>query len=381
MDEFIGEKGQFSVPEIPSEDSYLGFPDIVLRTMQSDLEAIKKAGGGLHEIQKSAIPIHIASKKEDKLPLEKTKENFFSETSKIQTTPAFQSETKTEKKTKFSFSNLPPVLKISLGIIGLIIFFLIGYFGLPKLFPPKVVQKVPVQNNPLSEPQLNNQTQNNLNQTSSISETSTTSTSSNSSLSQAFNSESLFKKPADQNFEFQIDLKTPNFKKYYYFLINDALNQTAVKTTSSFNFFTVNLKDSNNNFIQWPDFLNSFQVQLLSLDFWQSNFKPNFGVFIYKNKNGIWPGYILEIKPTALLTALQVELKNIDQNKESLSNFFINSPDFSTAEFKNSLILSREPIRILKAQSGEEFVYGIFFNKYLILSTSLNGLEEAVKRM
>lgn len=379
-DEYIELKGKYSIPEI-KEGGALGFPDITLRTMQSDLEAIQKAGGNINEIYKSAIPIHTASKSKEevKTPIFQSQpaENQIIEKSE----PANQKEV-------FGFENIPFAIKIILSIIGLSLFFFIGYFVLPKIFPPKVS----TENKPVQIPQ----NQNNMATPTPQSQTATkeTNETNNEILNQtstleSFSVESLFKKSPDKIFNFNLDLKTPNLNKYYNFLLTDELlkttstitSTTTSTTTSTFNFFAINLKDPNDNPLSWNNFIKALNINLLDENFWNDNFKPNFGVFVYKNKTNLWPGYILEIKPSVLITSLQIDLKKIEQSKSDLSKFFINSPDFSNAEFKNSIILSREPIRILKTQTGEQFVYGIFFNKYLILSTSLEGLNEVLQKM
>jgi uncharacterized protein YneF (UPF0154 family) len=371
-DDYIESKGQYSIPEI-KQGSALGFPDIILRTMKSDLDAIQKAGGNINEIYKSAVPIHIASKSKEEI-----KTPIFQAQTPIQKQAVAKPEPE-EKKEKNNFENISPVVKIILSIIGLSIFFFIGYFILPKIFPPKVsIENKPVQT-PESQTNQNNQAINStLSQTQNKASTQTTTP---TSTTQLFSSENLFKKSPDKILNFDLDLKIPNFNKYYNFLLIDEVSKATSTATSTSVFFIINLRDANNNPIFWNDFIKALGINLLDETFWNDNFESNFGIFVYKNKSGLWPGYILETKPNVLITALQIDLKKIEQNKNDLSKFFINSPDFSNAEFKNSIILNREPIRILKTQSGEQFVYGIFLNRYLILSTSLEGLNEALQKM
>lgn len=366
----------FSIPEIKN-DSPLEFSDIVLRTMQTDIESILKSGGNTTEIYKSAIPINInqnIKKKEEEIinkqfPIIKNNYQTIQEKNFNQLN---QKEIQEKQVIEEKYSKkLPLLIKIILNLSMLAAFFLIGYFILPKIIPTKVSQEIKPEIKPIEQ---NNQIlQENQTTTVPIND-------SNQENSQQSNLLSLFKISSDNIVEFNIDTKIPNFKKYYQFLITDSLSKTT-STNQTSTLKIINLKDQNNNLLNWTEFLEVTKTTLLNHDFWNNNFNPNFVGFIYQNKNGIWPGYILEIKNSILPLSIQLELKNLYDNRNILSNFYFNNPDFSKTELQNSLILNKEPVTILKAQTGEKFVYGIFLNKYLILSTSIEGLEQIIRLM
>lgn len=354
----------FSIPEIQN-DSPLEFSDMILRTMETDIESIKRSGGLVNEVHKSAVPIHISHQKK-----EETIQKFNAEKQFPAIKPKQNLEQKSEAEQPPSLSEgqktkLNLIIKIVLYTGALIIFFLIGYFVLPKILPAKVTKQTQPEINP---PEFNNQI-NNLNSTSS------NQTSSQAEKSQDLNQNnltSLFKISSDNILEFNIDPQISNFNKYYQFLITDALSET----TSTI--FILSLKNQDVP-LKWADFLGALKINLLEEDFWNSNFNSNFIGFIYKNKNKFLPGYILEIKQNVPLLPIQVKLKNIYENKNNLSNFYFEPTDFSKSELQNSLIFNKEPVTILKNEAEEKFVYGIFFNKYLIFSTSIEGLEQIIK--
>ncbi|MCX7589395.1 MAG: hypothetical protein N2Z85_00435 [Patescibacteria group bacterium] len=367
-------KGKFAIPEI-SDDSPLEFSDISLRTMQTDLEAIKKSGGITNEVNKSAIKINITPKiKKDEVITKPSTHKQFPVIQQKQS-PNENQEFKIPELSNNQKTKLNLILKTILYLGTIIIFFSIGYFILPKIIPNKITQQINPEIVTSTNNQINNQVLNN--QTSTFQNTNN-----QSNTPQAENTilYSITNLPKENFLEFNIDPKIPNFKKYYYFLINDALSKnTSTKATTTLNIFIINLKDPNNNPVKWIDFLKSSEINLINEDFWNTNFNSNFIGFIYKNKNNVWPGYILEIKSNIPPLTIQVNLKNLYDFRNYLSNFYLNSVDFSKTELQNSLIFNKEPITILKTSSGEKFIYGIFLNKYLILSTSIEGLEEILK--
>jgi hypothetical protein len=362
-----------SLTQIPKEDISSGFSDIVLRTMESDIKAVKQSGGSAFGIYKSAETLHITrpQKEEQKegitniyqKPIEKTQNQ----------------ELISNKKESITSKETSPVLKIILGIITILGFFAIGYFVLPQILPQTKKEKI--------ETKITTSTQNqaNLNKTTTT-ETQNTTATANTSIGLINTSDEIlakfFKTKPEKTIELTLDTSIPNFNKYYNFLIVDSLeNQTSSKTTST-NLFALILKDKNNSLLNWNDFLKSLNINFASNDVW-TNTNPEFIGFIYKDKDGIWPGYILELNKNIAPSLIQIDLKKaIETDKNVLKNFFINEPDFTGFEFKNSQVFNREPIKILESKTkGAIFVYGLFFNKYIIISTSLNGLEEALRKM
>ena len=370
------EFNQFESPsftQIPKEDISSGFSDIVLRTMESDIKAIKQSGGSTSGIYKSAETLHIARPQ---------KEEQKGEIANIYQKPVEQTQNQeliSNKKENIASKETSPVLKIILGIITILGFFAIGYFVLPQILPQTKKEKI--------ETKITTSTQNQAN----LAETTTTeaqnaTTTANTSTEPINTSDQIlakfFKTKPEKTIELTLDTSIPNFNKYYNFLIVDSLeNQTSSKTTST-NLFALILKDKNNSLLNWNDFLKSLNINFASNDVW-TNTNSEFIGFIYKDKDGIWPGYILELNKNIAPSLVQIDLKKaIETDKNILKNFFINEPDFTGFEFKNSQVFNREPIKILESKTkGAIFVYGLFFNKYIIISTSLNGLEEALRKM
>jgi hypothetical protein len=363
MDNEFNQLDSPSFTRIPKEDISSGFSDIILRTMESDIQAVKQSGGDTSEVYKSAKKIHISQPQKQEIKNSNV-------TSQSVPQISLKENPTSEKKETPAIKEISFILKIILGIIAILGFFAIGYFILPQILPQKKQEKI--------ETKVTTSTENmvGLPQPSTIQNDKVNQISTESILDR------FLKIKPEQTIELNLDISITNFNKYYNFLIIDSLeNQTSSKTTST-NLFALILKDKNNSLLKWNDFLKSLNINLTPNDTW-NNINSEFIGFIYKNKDGIWPGYILELNKTMAPSLIQIDLKKtIEADKNTLKNFFINEPDFTGFEFKSGQVFNREPIKILESKTkGASFVYGLFFNKYIIISTSLNGLEEILRKM
>jgi len=102
--------------------------------------------------------------------------------------------------------------------------------------------------------------------------------------------------------------------------------------------------------------------------------------FIYRDKNGFWPGYVLILKSGENWLFVKPKTASLE-NSEKVQNFFlakVGAPD--PRGFQDS-VWNGNPIRALSFSSPTStFAYG-WFKNYLILSTSLDGLKEALARL
>ncbi len=134
--------------------------------------------------------------------------------------------------------------------------------------------------------------------------------------------------------------------------------------------------------MSWSDFLSVIGVNAYDPGFMQSNFKPDFTSFVYKDKNGFWLGYVAQINTSKNPLLLAPTVMKIESSLTSIQDFFLVLPGSPSGNFKDATV-SSQPVRVLalKTPTGANFVYGWFFNNYLIVSTSLEGLRQAVGRL
>lgn len=306
-----------SVPEAPKE--------VVIRTMRSDLELMAKSGGTFAVPKPTAQPAPVPAK-----------------------TPASTDETKLIKITVFGGAGTL--------IVGLLA--LAGYYLLPLAFPPKIV--------PTAAPTL------------PTSQPTTTLPSTPSLPSPVFSHQSFLRIPADQIIQFTLrPVSAATELQTFSQQISEALSGAEPNAV----FFEIENKDADGKPLAWTNFLSFANIKLLAPEFFLKNFNQDFTAFIYKDKNGAWPGYILELTGGKNPLFFQSEISKLESDSAAINAFYLNPPGASSADFQDSQLVG-EPIRTLSFEPNSAvFIYGWFHSKYLVISTSLIGLKEAVKRL
>ncbi|MBU6500392.1 MAG: hypothetical protein KGJ89_00995 [Patescibacteria group bacterium] len=151
-------------------------------------------------------------------------------------------------------------------------------------------------------------------------------------------------------------------------------------STSTGGFFEVNAEDEKGNNYEAIQLLNYADVALLDPAYLFAHFNTDATMFVYKDKNGSWPGYILQLKPTENWLFLKDDVAKIEQSSQ-VPGFFLTSPGNADTNGFKDITLSGQPARELTFSSpGAAFVYG-WYNGYLIMSASESGFNEAISRL
>lgn len=122
-----------------------------------------------------------------------------------------------------------------------------------------------------------------------------------------------------------------------------------------------------------------FNVLLPDLDknFSDANLEKDFTAFAYYDVNGVWPGYVFQLKSGSDLTAAKSGFAGMEASK-NLTNFYLVNPG-TPAAFKDGAPISGNTVRYLSySKAGASFNYG-WLGNYLVLSTSYSGFKEASK--
>jgi len=144
-------------------------------------------------------------------------------------------------------------------------------------------------------------------------------------------------------------------------------------------FFEIVAENKGGKPIAASEFFPLIGADILNSQFVFANFNPDFTIFVYKDKNGSWPGYILGLKPGQNWLFLKSDIAQLE-NSAKIVNLFLTSPGDPSKEGFRETVVGGQPARILNFSSGASFVYG-WFRGYLILSTSEDGLKEALARL
>lgn len=113
--------------------------------------------------------------------------------------------------------------------------------------------------------------------------------------------------------------------------------------------------------------------------FLDQNFNPDFTFFIYKNKNGFWPGFVIKLAKDKNWVVVKPEVAKLERSA-NLADFFITEPGERVGDFKDKLVSSQSARVLSYSKAPASLIYG-WFHDYLVISTSEEGLKEAVGRL
>lgn len=127
------------------------------------------------------------------------------------------------------------------------------------------------------------------------------------------------------------------------------------------------------------EFFEYSSNHVFTSDFIEQNFNRDFTFFVYKDKNGFWPGFIVQLKKGKNWVVVKPEVSRIEKS-ENLGDFFISPPGDQIGDFKDILI-SGQVARISKySKPSANLVYG-WFHDYIVISASDEGLRAAIERL
>jgi hypothetical protein len=165
--------------------------------------------------------------------------------------------------------------------------------------------------------------------------------------------------------------------------INSYRSQIASLTTTPSDiesFFEINIQSQDGRQLSFVEFTNAIGADIFNKDFLLDNFGQDFTTFVYKDSSGIWPGFVLKPNDNKPPLLLKSQITKIEKPNDSIQNIFITSPS-SPLTFRDGQIDS-QPVRILEfSDKSSKLIYGWFLNKYLVISTSEDGLKEAIGKL
>ncbi len=313
---------------IPSSES-----DIVIRTMASDLASLTASGGTQIEGQ------HVQVASSD----EALKSNASNTSSYAPP------------------SRLPLILMI--GLIGLAILAVIGYMVWKIWFS----SATPSSNSGI---------------TSTPSEQKNTAITS-PALAPAvgvytFSHASLLKRQADATASFNVgassnssaDLQTYSQK------VSSALSGASRDAS----FFEISVNRSASASASFGEFMYAISTNLIDQNVLTNNFIPDFTFFVYKDSNGYWPGFVLQLQSSKNWLFLKDELSRIEK-ASARDSVFLTPPGTPSADGFRDDAVGDLPVRSLNySNPSASFMYG-WLRNYFIISTSRDGMREVLNRL
>ncbi|MBI4086323.1 MAG: hypothetical protein HY433_03755 [Candidatus Liptonbacteria bacterium] len=339
-----------------SEMPKVGAPpvEVAIRTMASDIASIGQSGGGPPKAETVTLP----SFRQEEINLTENKESRRAEP-----------EMKVVSEKLSNILGAPAFKYFLLAgsiLVGAAVVFLISYYVLYPLIG-RLKSATPAA---VSAP---------------------TSTEASTRAGQGFEHRSFFTQAVDGTFPLKISSSNAGFEGS-----GEQSRQFLAGLASSSTFFEIEAQSSDGKALAANDFFSLINGGVLEESFLVFAFNPDFTVFLYKDKKGlpagpfrqnsgdasqtvIWPGYIFQLKTGQTPLLLQPMVAKIESASSNWENLFLQSPGNPAAAFRDALV-SGQPVRVLDFSDGKSvLVYGWLFNKYLIISTSLEGMKQAIQ--
>lgn len=111
-----------------------------------------------------------------------------------------------------------------------------------------------------------------------------------------------------------------------------------------------------------------------------AHFNPDATYFVYKDKTGFWPGYILALKPGDNWLFVEPDVAKLELSPK-VPDFYLGATGTPSPDGFTDFPIGSKRVRIINfSNPTSTFIYGWFGND-LVLSTSINGLKEALTRL
>lgn len=295
--------------------------------MESDLELMARSGGGTAP----AVP-HPATIKVESKPA----------------TPALPTSAEIFEQ-KLHRSNT--IVWLVTGFAGAAVLFFVGYFLIPMLVP----QGRPSDN-------------------SGVTAIPTSTLPASTTPAPTFLGHvSYFAKEPDERIKIAIGEVVGGIPQTYPGQLYDALR----RVSPSSSLIEVELTEASGGALAWTRFLNLIEAPLLTADIWQRRFEQDFTFFVEQTSEGLWPGYVLKIRPGQSSFILKNEIIALENQLEAVRKLFLTPPGSAVGQFRDVQI-GGQAFRSLQFNSRANLFYGWPYGQYFILSTSETGLKRAL---
>lgn len=206
----------------------------------------------------------------------------------------------------------------------------------------------------------------------------TTSAPAPTSVSSNFIHQSAFREPPDQTLTLSVvsAAESASELQTFYQRLNNLLGAASPTST----FFEIDVKGTDGHDLNIDEIFSLTDGAVLDSSFLAGNFNLDATFFVYKDKNGFWPGYILALQSSKNWLFLKDDVAKLESSPK-IQNLFLASPGQPPASgFKDDAV-NGQPVRVETFSAlGASFSYG-WYRGYLILSTSVDGLKEALSRL
>jgi len=318
-------------------------PEVKVRTMRSDLDAMAKSGGGLPRFENVSVA-GLSMGKE---------------------VPEDSAETKNKDS-----ANVILVVVAVLALIGLAGYFVYTIFlkngsGAPQATTQNrpVVGSGTSSGNGTQAPAANPAAQE-----------------STPIVPAVFTHISLFKKPADQTLAITLSSGGAASSAADLQTFNQKISGLIKNRTSTF--MEIAIKSADGRDLGIGEILSQANAEVINTQTLAAHFNPDATFFVYRDKNGFWPGYVISLKQGENWLFSGSDVKNLESSP-SITNLFLDNMGKPSADGFTDSTISGIAVRVLPfLDTGipAYFTYG-WVRTDLILSTSQGGFAQALSRL
>jgi flagellar basal body-associated protein FliL len=186
----------------------------------------------------------------------------------------------------------------------------------------------------------------------------------------------FFRKPVDQTLKLNLSNSVESAADLQTFSQRFSGLFPASKSTSTF--FGVDVKNADGSDAQASEVFAAADTAVLDPQYVSAHFNPDITVFAYKDANGLWPGYIVQLKFSDNWLYLKDEVAKLETKQAQIDNFFLSPHGAPDAKgFQDD---SNGFRKLAYSSPGAVFVY-VWLRGYLIFGTSIDGMNQAISRL
>lgn len=325
-------------PEAPAPSAPPPPSEVKVRTMRSDLASMAKSGGGLPQFENVKVS-GLAAKGRG-----------------AQEAPVEAPAPKKKGNMLILFAAIAAIA--GLGVLG--------YIGYQRFFVGKAAAPAVVTPSSPSTP------------IAGVSSTSPTAT----TPATPFAHVSLFKRSPDQVLTLTLSSSASATSSAALESFNQKLSSLLATANKTSTFMEIDAKDGNGNAMGIADMLAAENATVLDPSFLAANFNPDATFFVYRDKFGSWPGYVISLQSGKNWLFLQSDVAKIESSP-AIANFFLTDPGPASPDGFTDSAIASTTVRVLPfldAPVPTYFLYG-WLNGNLILSTSQDGFAAAVAHL
>lgn len=355
--------------------------EVRVRTMRSDLASMAQSGGGMPRFENVAID-GLSVEKEYGTPSNSSNSVMSAAAPTQFTTPTVAqapiASVAPSQPTQSAVAEGPVAPKKDMypifivAVVAILAIAAVGYFAYATFFsgPASTPTDQTAQSSGSATLPVATSTSTATTASSSVSTSSQTTTVAPSAELSATHI-SLFKKSADQ--VLTVDLTGVTAATY-----RKSMSTSLTTVSAASSMIEINPKGSDGKNLSIQGLFSVAGAAVLSPQALGS-FAPDATFYVYRDKNGLWPGYVLSLNAGQTSSSVAAAVQQLESSA-NISNLFIVDPGTPSSDGFTGSMTAGIPVRILPF-SGPSipsyFTYG-WYRNYLIVSTSKNGFAAAV---